>query len=87
MEQEGDSHAIGHLSDNTGTQVSGGPAEEKAKGRLGWQPCPRSVDSPRRTEDGGLQKRNEVGRLSEMFVHLENNITGYFTDTTERVEI
>lgn len=29
---------------------------------------------------------NEIGRLSQMFGHLENNIKDYMTNTTEHVE-
>ena len=33
--------------------------------------------SPERTEHGGLQERNEIGRLNQTFEHLENNSNRY----------
>ena len=43
--------------------------------------------SPERTEDRGLQERNEIGRLSQIFGHLEYYIREYLTDTMEHLKI
>lgn len=38
-------------------------------------------------EDRGLQERNKIGGLSQIFGHLENNVKEYLTDTMECLKI
>lgn len=75
-----------HLGDNTGTSDRGGVTQEISKGNSRLT-ASSLQSSPERAEHRGQQERNEIGTLSQMFGHLENNVNGYLTDTREYVKI